>query len=112
MLHPCNYSKPAAADNFGKFTKVAVAGLHRFDNHGYRLHRYEISSRKVGMTVKRTLYSVTILGEAGERLTFLTDLPTTERLARRRKPGSTASWLGGPNPSAAAHSHIGRKVPL
>ncbi len=76
-MHPANYSKPREANESGKFAHVPVAGVHRIDNHGYKLHKCEISSRQIGLTVKRTTYSVTILGEIGERLTFLTDLPTS-----------------------------------
>ena len=76
-MHPANYTKPREANESGKFEPVPVAGVHRIDNHGYKLHKYEISSRQVGMTVKRTTYSATILGEVGERLTFLTDLPSS-----------------------------------
>lgn len=76
-MHPANYSKPREANESGKFAKVAVAGVHRIDNHGYKSHTCEISSRQVGVTVKRTTYSVSIFGETGEQLTFLADLPSS-----------------------------------
>jgi hypothetical protein len=87
-MHPANYSKPREANESGKFGHVPVAGVHRIDNHGYKQHQYEISGRQVGLTVKRTTYSVTILGEFGEHLSYLTDLPST--LAARQ---AAESWI-------------------
>jgi len=84
--------------DLGKFSHVPVIGGHHVNQRGYRKHQYEVASRKIGLTLKRTMYNVTIHGEQGERLTFLTDLPSQsaaekaaeawiDRTIRRRPKG-------------------------
>jgi hypothetical protein len=89
-MHPANYSKPREANESGKFEPMPVVGLHRIDNHGYKKHKYEINSRQVGLTVKRTTFSATITNEFGERLTFLTDMPTSVAAQK-----AAEAWIDG-----------------
>lgn len=60
----------------GKFAHVSMSGAKKPDQHKYKKHPYEIHSRQIGLTVKRTVYSVTIHGEQGERLNFIGDIPS------------------------------------
>ena len=60
----------------GKFGLRAKPPSRRPTLHKHKKHPYEITSRQIGLTVKRTVYSVTIHGEQGERLNYISDIPS------------------------------------
>lgn len=81
-------NRQAQPSDSGKLRRVASPGVQQFSGLTHHDFRFYISRRTVGMTIKRTSYSVSIDWPEGGQAAFLADLPT---LAAARQ--AAEAWI-------------------
>lgn len=97
-------------------------GVVRFSRQLDRGYAVEIWRRKLGLTVKRTLYNVAIFNRTGERVAFLADFASLDRARRAaeeridteikaEKRRGEQSWSSVAVPRSPAKTRARRRQP-
>jgi hypothetical protein len=75
-----NYAR-AKHDQSSKVVRPARTGLERFSKRKYGEFEFEVWRRRLGVSVRRIAYSVSITGPTGENLAYLFYYATVEKAA-------------------------------
>ena len=93
MLFFRSYARPGR-DRSSKIVKPSRPGLERFSKRKHREFEFEIWRRRLGMSVRRVAYSVSISGSTGEERAYLFYFPTAGKAAEAAR-----SWIDRTAPS-------------
>lgn len=81
----CNQHKSTDSNPSGKFSKTTAPGVQHFSPVVHQGYRLTVGRRKIGVTVKRVQYSVSIQGPDGRQVRYLDNfasIPAAQAAAR------------------------------
>ena len=93
MLFFRSYARPGRGRS-SKVVKPSRPGLERFSKRKHREFEFEIWRRRLGVSVQRVAYSVSISGPLGEEHAYLFYFSTADKAAEAAR-----SWIDRSAPS-------------
>ena len=109
----------AKHDPSPKVVRPGRTGLERFSKRKYREFEFGVWRRRLGVSVRRVVYTVSITGPMGENLTYLFYYATVEKAAEAAcqwidraacSPDPWDGWHGREQPPERSRRR--RRVPL